>query len=121
MVELKGPLKTDTAAIEIADDLGQLADLRGPNGRSWLAIKFQNRAPLVIPILDHVGEEFANEGETLLFTMEKMGLDGFNPRVNDSETTLYIDKPSLDDWPSARASNDDYKEILDGMGLQYGD
>lgn len=132
--EMKGPLKTDTCAIQ-EEELEDLDTAKGPNGRAWITVKFQNRCPITVPLLEHMGEEFDSVGERVVYTMEKMDLGHTNPRVfgpqsrsnnqtespdsggNGSKTTLYIDKPSLDDWPSAQASDEDYEEILKGMGI----
>lgn len=112
-LELKGPIKGDQVSIE-EDDVRQMEACRGPMTRSWLVIKFQNRRPLVFPYVDEVGKDDTEPMEKLLRVIEEMA-PFTNPRVPGEY--LYVDKPDLEDFFSARASDDDHVEILKGLGI----
>lgn len=119
-LELKGPIAKDQVDIH-REDAQQLDDCRSNMTRSYLVIKFQNRAPIVIPLMDIQGDDEEREPlEQLCFIANEM-YPFLNPRIPGDEW-LYLDKPDVDNdaedgWPSARSSGDDFREILRGIGI----
>lgn len=118
-MELKGPIAGDTVKID-ADDANQLDACRSNMTRAYLVIKFQNRAPIVIPLMDIQGDDEDREPlEQLRFIANEM-YPFLAPRIPGEY--LYLDKPDVDNeaedgWPSARSSRDDFREILRGIGI----
>lgn len=113
-IESKGPIKNDQVAID-DDDADQMEACRSHMTQSWLVVKFRNRAPINIPLLETDGYDDRTPLEQLQFIIQE-SYPFLNARI-PGEKYLYIDKPSLDDWESARASEDDYREILRGIGV----
>ena len=112
-VEIKGPIKGDTVKID-ADDANQMEGCRSHMTRSHLTIKFQNRAPITIPLLDTDGYDERTPLEQLKFIADE-SYPFLNARIPGEY--LYLDKPSLDDWESATAAKDDFREILRSVGI----
>lgn len=114
-LELKGPIAGDSVQID-RDDAQQLDACRSNLTRAYLVLKFQNRAPIVIPLMDIQGDDEERRPlEQLEFIANEM-YPFLNARIPGDEY-LYLDKPSLDDWTSATAAKADGREILRGIGI----
>jgi Holliday junction resolvase len=114
-LELKGPIKSERLYIE-AEDIQQLVDCTNATTVAYFVVKFQNRRPVVIRYAESVFgvEDFdeKSDAEKLAYICPA----AFDPHVTDSGN-LRLDKPSLDDWPSATASADAHLCIMSDLGI----
>jgi Holliday junction resolvase len=116
-VELKGPLSRDHIYVD-EDDLAQLTDCQNGYTRVALAVKFQRRELAVINYFESMMGG-SSEGFDELSLAEKfvaLAPDSLNPSTTDSGN-LRLEKPSLDDWPSATAGSSDVDALLSGLGV----
>lgn len=114
-MELKGPLKKDVIYVE-QDDLEQLIECMNADTVVALVVKFQNRKPLVVRYYDAVVGREEWDDISDLEKWEALVPEAFDPKLTD-EGNLRIRKPDTDEWPSARASEDDYMEICGELGI----
>ena len=98
------------------EDLQQLAECRAPNTRVWLVVKFSNRAPLAVPLVDSRDRDFDSLAAQFAYIIDNATDSSFDARATESDT-LAITKPDTDGWQSAQASAADYLEIAKQMGL----
>lgn len=121
-VELKGPIQSDRCYVE-EEDLEQLVECSNGYTTAILSVKFQNREPMVVRYFGdltnaqkHVDGAAEYEEMSVAEKFAALAPASMNPRVTDGGR-LALDKPSLDDWPSARSGSDDEHAILSGIGV----
>ena len=114
-LELKGPIASDRCYID-SEDIRQLVACQGASTMAHLVVKFNNRKPLVTRYYHEVtGEDWSGLRPTTKVC--KVIPPCFNPRVTDSYL-LALDKPSTNEWDSARSSPPDWQVIADGLGIR---
>jgi len=115
-LELKN-IASDRCYID-GDDIRQLVACQGAATMAHLVVKFNNRKPLVTRYYDDVtGEGWS--GLTPAAKMCKVIPPCFSPRVTDSGS-LALDKPTTDEWDSARSSPPDWQVIAESLGIRTG-
>ena len=98
------------------DEIRQLVACQGAATMAHLVVKFNNRKPMVTRFYEEVtGDDWSDL--TATEKMCKVIPPCFNPRVTDSGS-LALDKPTTDEFESARSSPPDWQVIADGLGLR---
>ena len=98
------------------EDIKQLIACQGAATMAHLVVKFNNRKPMVTRFYEDVtGEDWSDLTRTE--KMCKVIPPCFNPRVTDGGS-LALDKPTTDEYESARSSPPDWQVIADGLGLR---
>lgn len=115
-MELKGPIASDEIYID-GEDLEQLAECTNGDTIVALVVKFQRRKPLVVRFYDVVmGGDAEWDDMGVVEKFEAMVPECFDSTVTGGGN-LRLRKPSTDEWPSARVSEDDHIEICAELGI----
>lgn len=102
------------------EELRRLVLTTPPWADPIVSLKFDHRRLIVLDarwILDHVGE---GDYQDILFGAARTLLEIVQPRTTPSDNISMV-KPSLDDWPSAQAAEDDAVVLAEKLGLPYDD
>jgi Holliday junction resolvase len=113
-IEVKGPIASQRLYVD-EEDIEQLVECQNDTTYVALVVKFQRRQPVVIRYY----ESMTNDGWNDLSAAEK--LMKLTPEAFDAYVTtsgsLALNKPSTDDWPSARSGASDEDAVLSGLGV----
>lgn len=112
-VELK---RTQQDSFSIGEnELQQLLQLQQPFFHVAVAVKFTHREPVIgTPAFSqHRSDSDVSLCESVMHSIP----DACNPRVTTggAEHTLRFDKPSLDEWPSARNGSSTAQKLIDDV------
>lgn len=119
-LEIKGPIEQDHLYVK-AEDIEQLVACETPWTAVYLAVKFQNREPVVVRYYGDVTDVDEWEDLTQVERFARLFPDCFDAYETDAAGNLHIGKPDTDDWPSARAGTEDNIALLDGIAVPHDD
>lgn len=101
-----------------ADDISELAHCSNSYTRTWLAMKFNRRKILMAEMSDI---EMASESLVESIPAEFAPRTGRKENEHGHYSVILEDPWSLgykNEWPSSRKADDDYKVILDTLGIK---
>jgi Holliday junction resolvase len=101
------------------DQLERLVATENPYTSAVLFVKFSNRRPVTVQHYGKIEHEDRPDDWDEYTAADRFAFfvpEVFDPRVTDSGT-LALTRPSLDDWPSSRASAPSYACLLGDCGL----